>query len=177
MLLRVALVASMIVTTSSAAAEPKRKDPRVAAGLSLGVTAAGAGALYLAFAHQKSVMSGFEAILLGLGSQTLLFGPSAGHVYAGEKRRAVRMYGLRIGASLLFLGGWFEWNAEGPPGAGKAEMWIGGTAWAALMMVDFIDAPFAARRANQPPEPPRFMPTLTTIGNRRVPGIAFAGTF
>jgi hypothetical protein len=102
---------------------------------------------------QETDMVASGLALVGIGAT---FGPSVGHVYAGEWAHGLATMGLRLlafGGSAAAIAGGIQLLDDGDaPGAGGVVMLLGalaGTAGLGLMAYDLIDAPEAARRANR----------------------------
>jgi hypothetical protein len=163
---------------------PERKSEGTATMLSLGTTAAGFA--FLAAAGRQDSDSGG---LITLGLASLIIGPSAGHIYAGETGRAVGMSLLRGTGFLVFLAGvikattvyasdcidYCNYNEHDD---GEAMMWVGGLTFVAATVYDIIDAPRAARRRNAKDRAsyqvqPMYVPSVSGAA----PGVGLTGRF
>ena len=153
-------VLALLVTCTTAFAEPREeKDPNVARVAAIGSTTLAAAGVYFGFFHNdKANLSIAEAWMGWTGFLLLPVAPSIGHSYAGEKKHALAMYGVRTAAALVFVGGWFVWRSEGDchSGCGFSDIWdgklamgIGGTVFVGTTLWDFYDAGRAAERANR----------------------------
>ena len=173
----------LITCTIASRALAEEKDPAVARIAAVGTTTLAASAIYFGFFHDdKANLSLAEGWLGWTGFTLLPFAPSVGHAYAGEKKRAVTMYGLRTGALVLFVGGWFVWRSEGDchSGCGFTDVWdgklamgIGGTFFVGSALWDFYDAGRAADRANR-----RYTtPMITPYVGPSLAGLSLAGEF
>ncbi len=92
-------------------------------------------------------------VMVGTG---MVFGPSIGHIYAGEPGRGFGMAGLRVlafgnmaGLGVLGAGAMFssQESALGVALLGTAA--VSGCVGVGLMIFDLVDAPSAARRTNR----------------------------
>ena len=120
-----------------------RKSPGAATAWAIGTTFAGWG-------MAAGGIAAGNAGLFIVGEAVSAFGPSAGHFYAGESAHGLGMSvirGVALGAAdvivvLAFEEDWDEGTGEG--------LFFGSLAVAAgLGLYDWIDAPGAARRANE----------------------------
>lgn len=140
--------------------DPEERRPRRALALSLGLTLGALALGNLQFADTESDTGRTLQLATGIAAfSALAVVPSAGHLYAGEGRHALRFSLLRLGSMAAFMGGLVL--AFGLPedanGAGAAVAGLGGLALAGAGSVgilsftigDIIDAPRAARRHNQ----------------------------
>lgn len=159
------------------------KDGTTATLAALGFTAAG-------FALAGAGASNHVAALGDAGLALIIIGPSAGHLYAGEKGHALGMSLLRTAAIATIVIGAIDdlaGNVECPaysstPGIypgdgcstnqqnyGSAIAMTGGLVLIAATAYDIWDAHRAARRANERPSSLAVVPTGT--------GFAVAGRF
>ncbi len=160
------------------------KNPGTATLLSLGVTALGFGMFLSALEDDD----GWPAGWLGLG--TMLVGPSAGHIYAGESGHAVKMSLLRTaGLATLVWGAVeadsyeydcydYDYYCEEDDNNGEAAMWIGGAVLVGATLYDFVDAGRSAQRANER-QRRAWTVTPSIMGGPagRSPGLALTGQF
>jgi len=159
------------------------KSGEVAALLSVGATAAGAGAIVLG--GWRGAGEHADGPMLALaGAGLLVVGPSLGHFYAREAGHAVvfsLLRGFSLGAfsagALTILGCVVSDGCGTRRGLELAGIGlVGGLGYLALTTYDFADAPRAAHRANAraltiAPAP------LRTPGGRTAPGLVVAGSF
>jgi hypothetical protein len=131
---------------------PAPKSPWIAAGLSVGVTAAGLG--IGAFADAVDPEADSPATIAAFVASYAIFaaGPSAGHWYAGERGHALRWTAIR-GAGLAALAGGLYLALDADDDRGDVPGVLlaagGATALAVGLYWDFYDSPRAARRANR----------------------------
>jgi len=157
------------------------RSPSTAIGLAAGITASGAAVatllLGIAMEEGEEGLLGAGAALLGA---SLLAGPSAGHWYAGQGARAWGLTTARLGAyamavgtllpSLFFGGFQFVLPLVSMPFLGFAI---------ALTIIDMVDAPKAARRANRRRRKMllQVAPTVMRLDDQVAPGLALSGRF
>jgi len=98
----------VLFVASTAAAEPDRKDPNAALGLSIGTAAAGIGLIVTGaeipeFVHTDPARTAWEASLVGVGTVTFLVAPSVGRIFGGaplwNRGLRLKLIGLGIAAS------------------------------------------------------------------------------
>jgi hypothetical protein len=169
---------------------PGTKSELAATGLAFGATL---GGYALAFAAANTQSSAMGEAALGL----IVIGPSAGHLYAGERGHALGMSALRAGGLVTFAVGLMAtvtYGAEtdlsgascpngcgGPPPsnahwAGPAAMLVGGTAFTAGTIYDLLDAHRAVERANAKlVRDVVVAPTIIHVQNGVAPGMALTG--
>lgn len=170
-----------------APALPDVKSEGTATMLALGTTAAG-----LALIGAGASSNHSEGVAT-LGLLALMVGPSAGHIYAGEASHAVGMSLVRAGAFITFVvgavkatsvyasdcfdcsGGGSSWQKDHD--AGVRMMWVGGIAFVASAVYDFIDAPRAARRRNDKGRGFMVAPMMVGTPTGPVPAAGFSGRF
>jgi len=161
------------------------KSEGTATMLSLGTTAAGFA--LIAAAGNQGERGGGEMATIGLLS--LIIGPSAGHIYAGETSHAVGMSLLRGGAFVAFVVGVIKattvtsadcvevCSSRDSGDNGATLMWVGGLTFVAATVYDIIDAPRAARRRNAKERQFMMQPIYVGTATGPAPGIGFAGKF
>lgn len=156
------------------------KNPGTAQLLAVGATGLGLLTFFAAADDNNG-----ELALVGAG--LTLIGPSAGHIYAGENGRAVKMTLLRTGGLLTFIygavkstqGDCIDYCYETNNDEGEAIMYLGGAVFVAGVLYDLYDSGRAARRFNE-----KAARTLT-VGPTMMssakggpsPGVALSGTF
>ncbi|MGE0549036.1 MAG: hypothetical protein AB7O24_18755 [Kofleriaceae bacterium] len=169
------------------------KSPGVAKALSLGTTAAGFAVMIAPlFADwSRDTNNG----VVGVGLAMTLVGPSTGHLYAGEIKRGLIMSALRAGTMglTLYAGHHADFsdreciycNPDDYPADSETTKEklanvttvVSFAATAVLAIVDMVDAPKAARRANKRAAAER---TLTIVPHAKpdgTAGLAVVGTF
>jgi hypothetical protein len=130
----------------------------------------------------------FNSAPLGwLGVAGVFVGPSAGHIYAGERLHAVGMTALRGAGAMVFLYGVIKAtvvyeNAEPGFGGGTSTsddhrdavplMVLGASAFIGGTVYDLIDAHRAARRANH-----EATIAVAPLATQHTVGLALAGSF
>jgi cysteine-rich repeat protein len=176
------------------------KKPGAALAWSLGITL---GAMGLGGTTFDSLAPDADASRVGsiAASAALLgmhiIGPSVGHLYAGERRHALRFTALRVASLGAALGGLAALSAareedgsiQGNANAalalgGVALIGAGSTGYLVFMVGDLIDAPRAARRHNRALENSQgktafsLAPTLIPAAQRAAaPGLALSASF
>lgn len=140
------------------------KSPAVALGLSLGLTAAGAG-LTFAGSHFD------QPTMVGPGALLLLFGPLSGRIYAEDPLNAGMGLQL-IGGAVAVLGALSCVDeCRGDAATGRTNTLIaGGLIFAAGSVYEIATAPWAADRYNHEHG---FEATVVPTGN----GLAVVGAF
>jgi hypothetical protein len=126
------------------------KSESVATLLALGTTAAGFATMYAAADSKIDGMAQVGALLV-------LIGPSAGHIYAGETKHAVRMSLLRTaGVGIMMLGVVSMFSAGSDcidcghsDNTGEKLLIAGGLTFAIATAYDIYDAHRAVRRSNE----------------------------
>ncbi len=172
------VLAALALTSSIAAAQPAEEqprelDPRLALGLSLGITAAGYGAVAIGSDQRAELtVPGFVALSLG---------PTAGHWYQGRivtrglVTRAVSAAALVYGLSQFELD--CERNCRSSD-FGDYMMLAGLVGFAVGTADDIITAPIEAQRTNRKNRA-RFVKSVSLApqlsGNQT--GLVLAGTF
>jgi len=160
------------------------KSEGTATMLSLGTTAAG---FALLAAGGKSGGDG----TMTLGLLTLLIGPSAGHIYAGETGHAVGMSLVRGAGLIAFVAGVVKATMvygasdcfdcdhydSGNRDNAATLMWVGGLSFVAATLYDIIDAPRAARRRNAKERSYMVQPMFVQSPGGAVPAVGFGGKF
>ncbi|MBA2538873.1 MAG: hypothetical protein H0V17_04495 [Deltaproteobacteria bacterium] len=159
------------------------KSEGTATMLALGTTAA--GFVLMAAGGQSG---GDGAITMGL--LTLLVGPSAGHIYAGESGHAVGMTLVRGAALVAFVAGVIkstmvygidcvdcESSNSGDRDNAGTLMWVGGLSFIAASVYDIIDAPRAARRRNAKERSYMVQPMFVQAPGGAVPAVGLGGKF
>ncbi len=142
------------------AATAEVKSPTVARTLAVGTTLAGYGMVVGAFFLDGGAMP----VLFYSGQVVAAFGPSAGHVYAGETKHALVFSGIRAGALLAAnvgvgllascvpseaIGGGSD-DTSDCEGDGGGYLLLGGLAVAAgFGLYDWYDSGRAAHRYNR----------------------------
>jgi len=161
---------------------PDAKNENTATMLALGTTAAGL-ALTAGAIHSKQGGMGTVGVL------TLIVGPSAGHIYAGEAGHALGMSVLRGGGLLAFFVGLIEATSSAVAvdcldcathsdrESGSRLMWAGGIAFVASTIYDIIDAPRAARRRNDKARMFVVAPSLVPTATGMAPAVGVSGRF
>jgi hypothetical protein len=163
-----------------------RRDPAIALGLSLGVTAAGLGLLAAAPPADESDLGDGMALA---GLLAILIGPTTGHLYAdriGNTGLGIRAVSASVGL-VAFSGlglcafdlsgdddddgehcGWWAMAA-----VGSSLLYAGGTIY------EIVDAPRAARAYNQRHGLDLALaPTAVRAGDgSQAPGLAVSGSF
>lgn len=195
MVRRLALLVLVSLFPTLALAQPGRTEPvaprapepaksattaRVAA---LATTAAGFGLMYLAVERDTPPLA-------TAGLVTMIVGPSAGHVYAGESKHALGMSALRLGGLVVFglgalsvandAGECFETNCSSQRRVtgGHVAMAAGGLIVLGSAIYDIYDAGRAAERTNAKHAASiRLAPTMVSANGRSLPAIALGGTF
>ena len=133
------------------------KSPGLAVGLAIGSTLVPLGlgiALGFGLSDARGPEVGWTA--LGVALAGVSFGPSVGHFYAGELKRAILMSTARLllfGAGAPLVGGALVASAFGGGGVLVAAGVAGGSVLVVsgfgLLVWDLVDSNFAARRANR----------------------------
>ncbi|MDB4962731.1 MAG: hypothetical protein JWP01_2730 [Myxococcales bacterium] len=157
------------------------KSESTATWLAIGATAAGLAATYVAVEEDNENL-GVAGIALAL------IGPSAGHFYAGENGRAVKMSLLRTGGLLMMVYGaeqasnyaydcQYDCNYN-DNNDGETAMLVGGAIILGATLYDFYDAGRAARRTNEKAARALTVaPTMMSSQGVRSPGVALSGQF
>ncbi len=148
------------------------RSPAVAVGLSVGVTVAGAAALFV-----PSDGARFGGVI------AMYLGPSTGRWYAGESSASGIGYRL-LGTGLVVAGIALDMDREcddrapcsGPGGATIALAVVGAGVWLASAAVDTVRAHQAARRTHDR-RAVSVAPTALRSGVTYAPGVAIAGQF
>lgn len=127
--------------------EPERVSPGAALGLSVLGTLVGYGSLAGAVASRKRS-------LYVVGVLGILVGPSAGHFYTRESRRAWNATGVRgLGLLTMALGGVISVGActEDPSceSSGPTIFWGGAILTVGATIYSIIDSRFSAHRVNR----------------------------
>jgi hypothetical protein len=173
----------LVALRGDARAESQDSGPRserVAFALSTGSVIAG-GALLLATTHLEPEGS-IEVAALTSASVLLVVGPSAGHLYAGEPGHAAVTTLVRAGGGLAFVIGMSQLLEACRDRSCADDRYgvylIGGglTIWATGAVIDMLDAPRAARRANRRLAV-QVVPALVGDTASRAPGLAIGGRF
>jgi hypothetical protein len=169
---------------------PEAKSEGVATALSIGAITAG-------FAMIGSGAQNGRDGMITAGLLTMVIGPSAGHIYAGETGHAVKMSLLRGGGFVAFMIGAIKATtvyAGSPAEPGCIDcptrsshndrdnagllMWGGGITFVAATVYDIIDASRAARRHNA--KSTRMLmvaPSYAQTSSGPAPGVALSGRF
>jgi hypothetical protein len=163
--------------TKPVAPRPLKKES-TATWLSIGATAAGLGAMYLAAQDHNENLA-----IAGLA--VTLIGPSAGHLYAGENGHAVKMSLLRTGGLVMMIYGGSQDNTAYDcidycqKKDGQTAILVGGAVILGATLYDFYDAGRAARRTNEKAARALTVgPTMmSSSGGRSSPGVALSGSF
>lgn len=153
------------------AAQPAPKQFFYSAGASAGfsVLATGAGIGLSLYGLEQGSLGLF---ILGFAGMTI--GPSAGHFYTREYKRAWLGVGLRAGALLLMI-------VSGQSDSEELGI-LAGYAFMGLGIYSLIDSPFSAWRANRRERARARQLTLTPAiiprpGQRSAMGLALRGSF
>ena len=135
------------------------KSPWIAFGLSAATTVVG-GYILAVLPTNGEHSDAYKATWATVGLGMMTVGPSMGHVYAGDNKRAALMTGLRAlaiaGAALsaphvdLCVGCWREHGSEPEPDndVAGAVMAASVLTFIGTSIFELYDAPAAARRAN-----------------------------
>ena len=148
-----AALAVVAATSSAARAEPPPPRPAVEEHKSmLAAEAVALAGVYVAIRlDDLDTPYGWIRSRVALGMLTAA--PSFGHLYAGERRRALVGMGLRVAALGVAVVG-AELDRRCDAGARPCDddhtlQILGATGFLGLTVWQLIDAPFAARRANR----------------------------
>jgi hypothetical protein len=176
-----AVVVLAVVTPAVAAADPvgeppaptrtTRKDPRkaigyAALGIAGGLVLLGGGAA--AEADEPAVL-GLAAV--GIAS----IAPSAGHIYAGAWGIAAATSLTRVAGLTLLSAGAAQFANHDDGEGGGSYLMAGAILWVGATIVDFVDAPFAAKRANR--RSVVVAPTAMSTAHGMTPGLVLGGRF
>ncbi len=171
--------------TPDASAGPRR--PGAATAWAWGATLTGAalvagGALALD-RLERGAMSDIAGGALAGGVVLLAVGPSAGHLYAGERRHATLATLTRVGGAVIFLAASMSdtdcvgSSSSCDDGIGLGHV-LGAGLVAGAITYDLVDAPRAARRANRRAAArAAVVPTAVRAADGLAPGLAVAGAF
>ncbi|MBA3457885.1 MAG: hypothetical protein H0T42_32685 [Deltaproteobacteria bacterium] len=160
------------------------KKPGTAQLLAVGATGLGLLTMFAGADDENE-----ELVLLGLGMT--LIGPSAGHIYAGEKGHAVKMTLLRAGGLATFVWGAVKqsesaydcidycYEEDNDSSEGEAAMYIGGAVFVVGTLYDLYDSGRAARRYNEKAARALTVgPTMmSSAKGGQSPGVALSGNF
>jgi hypothetical protein len=147
------------------ATAPGPRSARLAIGLSLGVTAAGA-TMMLASGLVDPASDAAELGLLGGGAALVLLGPSSGRIYLGRGQQGLLLsLGRAAGASAFFLAPW-----DGGIG-GKTAATLGAATVLGLSIYDVATQPALARQRRGLV----IVPTAGGRGDERAIGLVVAG--
>jgi hypothetical protein len=153
------------------------KSETTATLLSLGTTALGIGALALSVEAENMALA-------YVGAAGLFIGPAAGHIYAGETKRALGSSLLRAGGAVVFAVGALTSSHCDSCGPGddhdgrSPALWLGGAIFVGATLYDFWDAHKAARRYNEKHQPSYLVaPTMMSSERGSAPGFAVMGRF
>lgn len=157
--------------------EPTHRSPTAAFAIAASSTAAG---LALSIPVVDALASAPAADRYTLGFVGLAFAvtaPAAGHIYAGEYKRALITSGLRAGGALAVMGGMdsFQIDGEGGNELALGVAAAGAAVIAATTIYDLYDAPKAARRTNA--RQLVLAPTALPAKDGVAPAFAIAGSF
>lgn len=140
--------------TSRAAPAPAHRSPWGASGLAFGATVGGWAIGAIASSADEDASSTLGRLGLGLSFAVAAIGPSAGHLYAGERGHAVRWSliragGLGVGVAgvALAVRGYDRDCGYAFPSAVAAA--LGASVYFAGFYWDLYDAHRAAARANR----------------------------
>jgi hypothetical protein len=159
-----------------------RREPAIALGLSLGVTAAGVALMAAAPPAETSDLGDGMALA---GLLAILIGPTTGHLYAdriGNTGLGIRVVSASVGLiafSGLALCAFGDEEDDGEHcglwalgAAGSSLLYAGGTVY------EIADAPRAARAYNRRHGLDLTLaPTAVRAGGREAPGLAITGSF
>jgi len=156
------------------------KDPGTARLLSVGVTGLGFVGM-LAGAKENNEELAWAS--LGL----TLIGPSAGHIYAGEGGRALKMTLLRTAGLVTFVwgavesteGDCYDYCYENNNEEAEVAMYVGGAVVLISTLYDFYDSARAATRYNEKAARALTLgPTMMSSAKGGTsPGVALSGSF
>jgi len=161
------------------------KHGGTATALALGGALSTVAVVFAADAIDGGLGDHSDAIFALTGMGTLLIGPSAGHIYAGEYKHALRTSALRgvaLGATLGGLAMIFDLDndhhqhPDGNDALGATLFYGGAAALVGLTVYDVWDAHKAATRTNAR-HAFRVTPTALATAHGPVAGLALGGSF
>jgi hypothetical protein len=172
---RLVVVLVMVVSSSARADAPsavEEKSPELAVSLSIGVTAAGLGALFIP--NDGARLAGVVGVTLG---------PSVGRWYAGDGSAAGLGYRL-LGTGILVLALVSDIEracddlapCTGPSATTTGLLVVGAGLWIGGAVIDVARGHEAAT-ASKRRHALSFTPTALSTPSSRVPGLALTGQF